>query len=146
MISNFHETRPTWFQMHVHMICHMKIHMVSYNFSQKKFKSTIHVLPIYGQMDLKKAIVVGRDRDIWPSEGPEMKYAICKTLKYVVLFFFYLNMYCRILNICHILSCTCQSKLEFNCNTKTMKNLLLKHILRPNRFLNSNTCLHCNIA
>ena len=57
--------------------------MVSYNFSQKKFKSTIHVLPIYGQMDLKTAIVVGRDRDIWPSEGPEMKYAICKTLRYI---------------------------------------------------------------
>ena len=33
-------------------------------------------MPIYGQMDLKTAI------DIRPSEGPEVKYAICKTLKY----------------------------------------------------------------
>ena len=39
------------------MIYHMKVHMVSYNFSQKKSKSKIHILPNYEQMDLKTAIV-----------------------------------------------------------------------------------------
>ena len=40
------------------MICHMKVHMVSYNFDQKFFsKSKIHILPNYEQTDLKTAIV-----------------------------------------------------------------------------------------
>ena len=38
------------------MMCHMKVHIVSYNLDQKKnFK--IHTLPNYEQMDLKTAIV-----------------------------------------------------------------------------------------
>ena len=40
------------------MICHMKVHIVSYNLGPKKFpKSKIHILPIYGQTDSKAAIV-----------------------------------------------------------------------------------------
>ena len=40
------------------MICHMKVHIVSYNLDQKKFsKSKIHTLPNYEQTDLKTAIV-----------------------------------------------------------------------------------------
>jgi hypothetical protein len=42
----------------VFMICHMKVHIGSYNLDQKKFsKSKIHTLPNYEQMDLKTAIV-----------------------------------------------------------------------------------------
>ena len=42
------------------MIYHMKEHMVSYNFGQKKIsKSKIHILPIFGQTDPKMAIVSG---------------------------------------------------------------------------------------
>ena len=41
------------------MICHKKVHIVSYNLDQKKFsKSKIHILPIYEQTDLKTAIVI----------------------------------------------------------------------------------------
>ena len=41
------------------MIHHMKVHIVSYNLGQKKIsKSKIHILPIYGQMDSKPAIVL----------------------------------------------------------------------------------------
>ena len=41
------------------MICHMKVHIVSYNLDQKKFsKSKIHILPNYEQTDLKTAIVI----------------------------------------------------------------------------------------
>ena len=40
------------------MICHMKVHIVSYNLDQKKFsKSKIHTLPNYEQTDLKTPIV-----------------------------------------------------------------------------------------
>ena len=40
------------------IIYHMKVHMVSYDFDQKKIsKSKIHILPIYQQTDLKTAIV-----------------------------------------------------------------------------------------
>ena len=40
------------------MICHMKVHIVSYNLDQKKFsKSKIHILPNYEQTNLKTAIV-----------------------------------------------------------------------------------------
>ena len=40
------------------MICHMKVHIVSYNLDQKKIsKSKIHILPNYEQMNLKTAIV-----------------------------------------------------------------------------------------
>ena len=40
------------------MICHMKVHIVSYNLDQKKIsKSKIHTLPKYEQTDLKTAIV-----------------------------------------------------------------------------------------
>ena len=40
------------------MICHMKVHIVSYNLDQKKIsKSKIHILPNYEQTDLKTAIV-----------------------------------------------------------------------------------------
>ena len=43
------------------MICHMKVHKVSYNLDQKKIsKSKIHILPNYEQTDLKTAIVVIR--------------------------------------------------------------------------------------
>ena len=42
------------------MICHMKVHIVSYNLDQKKnSKSKIHTLPNYEQTDLKTAIVGG---------------------------------------------------------------------------------------
>ena len=52
------------------MICHMKVHIVSYNLDQKKFsKSKIHILPNYEQMNLKTAIVHNGvnpfARDIW---------------------------------------------------------------------------------
>ena len=41
------------------MICHMKVHIVSYNLDQKKIsKSKIHTLPNYEQTDLKTAIVI----------------------------------------------------------------------------------------
>mgnify|MGYP006952531688 CR=1 FL=1 len=41
------------------MICHMKVHIVSYNLDQKKFsKSKIHILPNYEQTNLKTAIVI----------------------------------------------------------------------------------------
>ena len=41
------------------MICHMKVHIVSYNLDPKKFsKSKIQILPNYEQMDLKTAIVI----------------------------------------------------------------------------------------
>ena len=41
------------------MICHMKVHIVSYNFGPKKIsKSKIHILPNYEQTDLKTAIVI----------------------------------------------------------------------------------------
>ena len=41
------------------MICHMKVHIVSYNLDQKKFsKSKIHILPNYEQTNLKTAIVL----------------------------------------------------------------------------------------
>ena len=41
------------------MICHMKVHIVSYNLDQIKFsKSKIHTLPNYEQTDLKTAIVM----------------------------------------------------------------------------------------
>ena len=44
------------------MICHMKVHIVSYNLDQKKIsKSKIHILPIYEQMNPKTAIVSGRE-------------------------------------------------------------------------------------
>ena len=47
----------------VYMICHMKVHIVSYNLDQKNFsKSKIHILPNYEQTDLKTAIVL---RNIW---------------------------------------------------------------------------------
>ena len=40
------------------MICHMKVHIVSYNLDQKIFsKSKIHILPNYEQTNLKTAIV-----------------------------------------------------------------------------------------
>jgi hypothetical protein len=40
------------------MICHIKVHLVSYNLDQKKnSKSKIHTLPNYEQTDLKTAIV-----------------------------------------------------------------------------------------
>ena len=40
------------------MICHMKVHIVSYNLDPKKFsKSKIHTLPNYEQTDLKTAVV-----------------------------------------------------------------------------------------
>ena len=40
------------------MICHMKVHIVSYNLDQKKIsKSKIHILPNYEQTNLKTAIV-----------------------------------------------------------------------------------------
>ena len=43
------------------MICHMKVHLVSYNLDQFFFsKSKIHILPIYEQTDLKMAIVTYR--------------------------------------------------------------------------------------
>ena len=43
------------------MIYHMKVHIVKYNLGQKKVsKSKIHILPIYGQMDSKPAIVAGQ--------------------------------------------------------------------------------------
>ena len=41
------------------MIYHMKVHIVSYNLSQKMSKSRIHILPDYGQTDSKTAIVRG---------------------------------------------------------------------------------------
>ena len=41
------------------MICHMKVHIVSYNLDQKFIsKSKIHILPNYEQTDLKTAIVI----------------------------------------------------------------------------------------
>ena len=44
------------------MICHMKVHIVSYNLDQKKIsKSKIHILPNYEQTDLKTAIVRGSE-------------------------------------------------------------------------------------
>jgi hypothetical protein len=40
------------------MICHMKVHIVSYNLDQNFFsKSKIHILPNYEQTNLKTAIV-----------------------------------------------------------------------------------------
>ena len=43
------------------MICHMKVHIFSYNLDQIFFsKSNIHILPNYEQMDLKTAIVIYR--------------------------------------------------------------------------------------
>jgi hypothetical protein len=40
------------------MICHMKVHILSYNLDQKEIsKSKIHILPNYEQTDLKTAIV-----------------------------------------------------------------------------------------
>ena len=40
------------------MIYHMKVHIVSYNLGQKKVsKSRLRILPNYGQMDSKTAIV-----------------------------------------------------------------------------------------
>ena len=40
------------------MICHMKVHIVSYNLDEKKkLESKIHTLPNYEQTDLKTAIV-----------------------------------------------------------------------------------------
>ena len=40
------------------MICHIKVHIVSYNLDPKKnSKSKIHTLPNYEQTDLKTAIV-----------------------------------------------------------------------------------------
>ena len=40
------------------MICHMKVHIVSYNLDQKNFsKSKIHILPNYEQKNLKTTIV-----------------------------------------------------------------------------------------
>ena len=40
------------------MICHMKVHIVSYNLDPKKIsKSKIHILPNYEQTNLKTAIV-----------------------------------------------------------------------------------------
>jgi hypothetical protein len=40
------------------MICHMKVHILSYNLDQKKIsKPKIHILPNYEQTDLKTAIV-----------------------------------------------------------------------------------------
>ena len=42
------------------MTYHMKVHIVSYDLDQIFFsKSRIHVLPNYGQMDSKTAIVSG---------------------------------------------------------------------------------------
>ena len=39
------------------MICHMKVHIVSYNLDQKKIsKSKIHILPVSEQTDLKTAM------------------------------------------------------------------------------------------
>ena len=44
------------------MICHMKVHIVSYNLDQKKIsKSKIHILPNYEQTDFKTAIVKNDD-------------------------------------------------------------------------------------
>ena len=44
------------------MICHMKVHIVSYNLDQKNFsKSKIHTLPNYEQTDLKTAIVTSKE-------------------------------------------------------------------------------------
>ena len=41
------------------MIYHLKVHIVSYNLGQKYFsKIKIHILPNYGQMDSKMAIVI----------------------------------------------------------------------------------------
>ena len=49
----------------VGMICHMKVHIVSYNLDQKKFsKSKIHTLPNYEQTDLKTAIVTCNKKTI----------------------------------------------------------------------------------
>ena len=46
------------------MIRHMKVHIVSYNFNQKKIsKSKIHILPNYEQTDLKTAIVEQPERN-----------------------------------------------------------------------------------
>ena len=43
------------------MICHMKVHIVSYNLDQIFFsKSKIHILPNYERTDLKTAIVIGQ--------------------------------------------------------------------------------------
>ena len=40
------------------MICHMKVHMVSYDLGPPKIsKSKIHILPNYEQTDLKTALV-----------------------------------------------------------------------------------------
>ena len=48
------------------MIYNMKVHMVSYNFSQKKVsRSEIHILPIFEQTDPKTAIVPQRRRRLW---------------------------------------------------------------------------------
>ena len=42
-------------------IYHMKVHIVSYDLGPKKFsKSKIHILPIYEQMNTKRAIVGSR--------------------------------------------------------------------------------------
>ena len=47
------------------MICHMKVHIVSYNLDQKNFsKSKIHILPNYEQTNLKMAIVYEGERSI----------------------------------------------------------------------------------
>ena len=44
------------------MICHIKVHIVSYNLDQKKnSKSKIHTLPNYEQTDLKTAIVLSQE-------------------------------------------------------------------------------------
>ena len=41
-----------------YLVYHMKVHIVSYNLGQKQMsKSRIHILPNYGQMDSKTAIV-----------------------------------------------------------------------------------------
>ena len=31
--------QPAWFQMYIWCVCHMKVHMVSYNLDQKKFQN-----------------------------------------------------------------------------------------------------------
>ena len=43
------------------MVCHMKVHIVSYNLDQTKIsKSKNHILPNYEQTDLKTAIVAAQ--------------------------------------------------------------------------------------
>ena len=62
------------------MICHMKVHIVSYNLDQKKIsKSKIHILPNYEQTDLKTAIVMwskvsGRFRKIFVAFSEYMNF------------------------------------------------------------------------